>query len=390
MSLTDIKNNIGKIANAYEDLKSKCDRAILEKENKGAADPVTLDQIEKLNEVIDRLQATAQRPGAELKASTNNTESLEHKKAFCSYVRKGNESRLSELEQKALSSSTEADGGYLITRQMSDSITRTIFETSPMRQIANVTTISSDALEIIEDVEEAFAGWTSETEVREDTDTPQVGKKIIPVHELYAQPKATQKLVDDASIDIEEWLSTKLIDVFSRKENAAFMNGDGIGKPKGILSYEAGNKWGAIEQINSGENGAITASGLVNLFYSLKEAYAVKGKFLMSRGAVQAIRMLKDTNTGKYLWQPSLQAGAPDTLLGAEVIQAADMPALSKGSLSVAFGDFKSAYQIVDRQGIRILRDPFTEKPFVKFYTTKRVGGDVVNFDAIKLLKLSA
>ena len=258
-----------------------------------------------------------------------------------------------------------------------------------MRQVASVEEVSSDALEIIEDKDAADAGWTTETGTRSDTTTPQISKKTIPVHELYAQPKATQKLMDDSSIDIESWLAGKLSDIFSRKENTAFISGDGVGKPRGILTYAAGTNWGEIEQINSGVSGSITADAIVLLTYALKEDYANRASFLMNRAAVQDVRLLKEATTNQYLWQPGLAAGAPDTLLGAPVIQAADMPTPAADSLSIAFGDFGSGYQIVDRTGVRILRDPFTDKPFVKFYTTKRVGGDVTNFEAIKLMKLA-
>lgn len=389
MSMTEITDKINQIASGWEQFKAVNDRKEKEIERKGSADPLTINQIEKLNNNIDRLQATIHRPMSEVK-STDSLEDKEYKNAFCNYLRKGNDYGLSNLELKYLSAGKDSDGGYLVTPQMSDEIVKSVVATSPMRQICKVTEISGDALEVIEDTEEAFAGWTLETEARSETATPQIGKRVIPVHELYAQPKATQKLVDDASIDVEQWLSEKIVDVFSRKENAAFITGDGEGKPRGILSYEAGKDWGKLEQILSGENANITADGIINLYYSLKEIYAVKSKFLMSRAAVQAVRMLKDTTNGKYLWQPGLSSGTSDTLLGAEVLQSADMPNVTNGALAIAFGDFSSAYQIVDRQGIRVLRDPFTEKPFVKFYTTKRVGGDVVNFEALKLMKLSA
>ncbi|MFI4983865.1 MAG: phage major capsid protein [Rickettsiales bacterium] len=357
------------------------DQRGLEIQQKGT----TVAAIQKLAGELEEIKAAAQRPMSDTKNSAQG-EDLEHKKAFCAYLRKGIDTNLTSIEKKALSVANDADGGFLVTSVMSERIGKRVGEFSPLRQIASVTEISSDALEIIEDKDAAFAGWTLETEVREETTSPTLAKKVIQVHELYAQPKATQKLMDDASIDIEGWLSEKIVDVFSQKENAAFVSGNGVGKPKGILSYSDIE----IEQIPSGENGSVTAEGIFNLFYSLRENYAVKGKFLMSRSAVQAVRMLKDTSNGKYLWQPGLTVGTPDTLLGAEVVVCPDMPLVSSGALAIAFGDFKAAYQIVDRQGVRILRDPFTEKPFVKFYTTKRVGGDVINFDAIKLLKLSA
>ena len=288
-----------------------------------------------------------------------------YEKAFEDYLRTGNEDGLAELSKKVFDA--VADNGHLISSHISDMIIKTVFETSPMRQIANTVVISGDALEI------HSAGSAIQT---------------IPVHELYAQPKATQKLIDDAAIDIEAWLADKISQIFSKKENAAFISGDGVGKPRGILTYASGTSWGQIEQLISGMDGKIVADKLIEFSYSLKAGYAVNASFLMNREAVDIVKKIKYNDA--YLWNPGLALGAPDTLMGIPVHQSADMPVPATGSLSIALGDFKAAYQIVDRAEIRVLRDPFTDKPFVKFYTTKRVGGDVVNFDAIKLLKLSA
>ncbi len=398
MTISEVTQRVNALGSAWEQFKAVNDRRLQEIERKGSADPLTNDHLGKINHALDhykdrlaRVETAMLRPGAGIEGyKSTEPFAQEHKEAFCHYLRKGVEMNLAHLEQKALSVGSDPDGGYLVTAPISDRVIRTIFETSPMRQIASIATISSDSLELIEDYDEAGAGWVSETAARSDTDTPQLGKKSIPVHELYAQPKATQKLIDDSSVDVEAWLADKLADIFGRMENASFISGNGSGKPKGILTYAAGTSWGQIEQIESGTNGVITADGLVMLYYSLKESYATHAHFLMNRASVQAVRLIKEATTDQYLWQPGLALGAPDTLLGVPVIQAADMPAPATDSLSVAFGDFSQAYQIVDRTGIRVLRDPFTDKPFVKFYTTKRVGGDVTNFDAIKLLKLAA
>lgn len=390
MSNKEITNKLGQLAATWSEAQQISDRQIAEIKAQGSADPLTKEYLSKLESKMDELQSNIELASARPTASfASAPQSKEHKNAFCSYVRKGHENGLCDIERKSLSSVSDNEGGYLITRGMTDHIVSTISESSPMRGLATVTTISGDALEVIEDFDQAYSGWTLETESRSETAAPQVGKKVIPVHEIYAQPKATQKLLDDASIDVEQWLSGKLVDSFTRMENAAFINGDGVGKPQGILSYENGVASNKIEQIVSAKAGNIDAESLMQLFFSLKENFAVKGKFLMNRSAVQAIRMLKDTTSGRYLWQPGLQESSSDTLLGCEIVQAADMPGVASGNLAVAFGDFGSAYQIVDRQGIRILRDPFTDKPFVKFYATKRVGGAVVNGNAIKLLKIA-
>lgn len=396
MSIHDISERVNSLGQAWEQFKSINDRRLEEIEKKGAADPLTEEHLGRINHTLDNykerlgtLETVASRPSLDYEGKHYSPVNQEHRKAFNEYLRKGNELELASLESKSLSVDSDPDGGYLVTPTISENIIKRVYESSPMRQIAASETISTDTLEIIEDKDEAVAGWTTETATVSDTDTPQLGKKNIPVHELYAQPKATQKLIDDSSINIEEWISSKVAEIFSRKENTAFISGDGVGKPRGILTYDAGTSWGEIEQIDSGSDGAVTADGIIQLYYGMKEEHASRGTFLMNRSVLQSVRLLKDT-TNQYIWQPGLAAGAPDTLMGVPVMQAADMPAAATDSLSIAFGDMQSAYQIVDRIGIRVLRDPFTDKPFVKFYTTKRVGGDVINFDAIKLLKLAA
>lgn len=400
MSISEITDRVTALGHAWEQFKHINDGRLREIERKGHADPLYMEHLNTISSSLDnykhrldQIETAYNRPDGdyEHKESKVGTKTDgEYNKAFRNYLRKGMDAGLEALQTKTLSVGSDPDGGYLVTPTMSSKIVQAIFETSPMRQLASVETISSDALELIDDHDQAAAGWTSETGAISDTTTPTLAKRNIPTHELYAQPKATQKLVDDSAIDIENWLATKIADIFSRKENTAFVSGNGIGQPRGILNYAAGTTWGKIEQINSGTNGQVTADALITLFYSLKDAYSKRASFFMNRTVIQSVRLLKETSTNQYLWQPGLAAGAPDTLMGVPVYMAADMPVAATNSLSVAVGDFQAAYQIVDRRGIRILRDPFTEKPFVKFYATKRVGGDVINFEAIKLMKLSA
>ncbi len=397
MQNPEIAVKVNALGHAWEEFKSVNERKLDEIKRKGAADPLTLEQLNKINDALDnhksrlaKVETAMRRPAKTLEYGlADDGLAAEHKTAFCNYLRKGTESGLSRLETKALSVGSDPDGGYLVTPTISSNIVQAIFETSPMRQICSVETISSDSLDIIEDINDIASGWTGETTTVADTATPQIGKKNIPVYELYAQPKATQKLIDDSSIDIEKWLAGKLADNFSRKENTAFVSGTGVSQPRGILTYASGTNWGQIQQVGTGSSGVITSDSLITLYYTLKEPYTVNATFLMNRATTQAVRLLKETTTNQYMWQPGLAAGTPDTLLGVPVKLAADMPSPTAASLSVVFGDFSKAYQIVDRIGIRILRDPFTEKPFVNFYTTKRTGGDVVNFEAIKLLLLS-
>lgn len=398
MSISEITERVNSLGNAWEQFKAVNDARLREIEKKGHADPLYEEKLDKIGDALDhykqrmnQLETAWNRPGGELKTSQAGDPFVsEYRKAFCSYLRKGMDAGLEAFESKSLSVGSDPDGGYLVTPTISDRIVKTVFETSPMRQLAGIETISTDALDLIVDKDEAVAGWTTETGAVSETDAPQLAKKSIPVHELFAQPKATQKLIDDAAIDIEAWLADKVADIFSRKESTAFISGDGVGKPRGILTYTAGTDWGEIEQVASGSNGTFDGDDIITLFYALKEDYANRATFLMNRATVKAARLLKESASDQYIWQPGLTAGAPDTLLGIPVQQATDMPVPGTDSLSIAVGDFREAYQIVDRTGIRVLRDPFTDKPFVKFYSTKRVGGDVVNFEAIKLLKLGS
>ena len=398
MSLEEIKSLVEKQGNAWEAFKSTNDDRLKAIEAKGASDPLVTGQLEKISTALDEskakielLEKAAVRPnGGASGDETPETKALaEHKTAFLSFLRKGSDEGLAALETKALSVGSDPDGGYLVTPAMSSTINKLVFESSPMRALASIETISTDSLDMIDDTDEISANWTSETGTVSETDTPTIGKRNIPVHELYAEPRATQKILDDAGINIESWLAGKIAEFFGRKEATAFVSGIGVGQPRGILSYSAGTTWGTIEQIASGTSSVVYADKLLEMFYSLKDAYLPNATWLMNRLIALQVRQLKDGN-GQYLWAPGLSAGSQDTLLSRPVAFAADMPVAASNSLSIAVGDFKKGYQIVDRIGIRTLRDPFTAKPYVKFYTTKRVGGDVINFEAIKLMKLGA
>ncbi len=398
-NILEVKNqqNVrGKMENnqqqAWEEFKSVNEEILKSKQLKGSVDPLLNQQLLRISDHLDDyksrldvLETSMNRPfmGSEISYQDN-----EHKSAFNSYLRSGNEQNLAKIEQKSLSAGSDVDGGYLITRQTSKQITQILEEISPMRKLASREQISTSSLDVIEDYDKAQAGWTSESKAVSDTDTPKINKRNIPVFELFAQPSATQKLIDDSSVDIEKWLADKLVNSFAKLESQAFIKGDGVSCPKGILSYADGKEWGKVEQIASAIEGGFDADSLFNLYFSLKEQYCNNASFLMNRFTLHMVRTLKDKSSGRYLWNPGLVDGNPDTLLGLPVYQASDMPVADKGSLSIALADFKAAYKIVDRQGIRVLRDPYTFKPFVKFYTTKRVGGDVINFEAIKLLKL--
>jgi HK97 family phage major capsid protein len=324
----------------------------------------------------------------------------QYKSAFWNYQRKGNIDWLSQDERKAMSVGQDADGGYLTPAPTVGRIVQKVYELSPIRQIATVLSISGDALEGINDLDEAAYGWVGETTARPDTNTPQVGKYRIEAHEMYAQPKVTQKLLDDAAVDVEAWLAGKVADRFARAEAGAFVTGDGVGKPRGFAAYttaatgDATRAWGQLEHVKTGANGDFASSNPADVLFDLigafKQAYLQNSVFVTRREVIAKIRKFKESTTNAYMWQPGLQAGQPDRLLGYPIVMAQDVATLATDSLSLAFGDFREGYTIVDRIGMRTLRDPFTDKPYIKFYTTRRTGGACTNFEAIKFLKFAA
>ena len=317
-----------------------------------------------------------------------------YKAAFSEYLRKDDKSMVGD-EHKALQTGKDPDGGYVVHPDMSGRVVGKVFETSPMRAYASVQVVSTDALEGLYDLDEAGSGWVGETTARTETDTPELGRWRIPVHEIYAKPKATQRLLDDAEINIEQWLGNKVGDRFARQEADAFVNGSGTLKPRGFLTYTSGTTLpGTIQRYNTGVNGAFAATpdggdSLLEALYGLKGPYRANANWFMNRATTSLVRRLQNSD-GDYIWAPGIAAGQPSSLLGYAVAPFEDMPDPATDSLSIAVGDMRAAYQIVDRVGIRVLRDQYSSKPYVEFYSTKRVGGDMVNFEAIKLIEFTA
>jgi HK97 family phage major capsid protein len=425
----EIKGLFDEQAKTFEAFKEKNDNLINQVKKLGE-DAVTKDEVKRLNEALDaqadqikaaekareqmeakmgRLSLSGGEGGdAEAKSAAAFGRQVGqdmpvedfrgYKAAFDTYLRKGADAR--DLDRKALSVGSDPDGGYLVTPDVSGRIVQKVYETSPARQLFNVVSIGTDALEGLIDNDEADAGWVGETATRSETDSPQLGKWQIPVNEVYAMPTATQKVLEDSSLDLEAWLSGKVADKIARVENSAYFTGNGVLKPKGLLSYttaataDSSRAWGVFEHVTTGSSGAFDVSSkngtekIITLIHALKAAYRNNARFVMNRATLGAIRGLKDS-TYQYIWQPSAQAGQPSTLFGYAVAEAEDMPAIAADTLSVAFGDFNEAYQIVDRTGITMLRDPYTTKGYVKFYTRRRTGGGAVNFEAAKFLKFA-
>lgn len=384
MQLAEIKERMSRLNQDWEELKSTNEQRLKQLENKSSADPITINKLNKINDSLEEQKTRLQKlevKGARPSVSETKRD-CEYKEAFNNYLRKGNDRDITNLSVKGLSTTQNEEGGYLVDNAMFKMISTNIESNSIMRRLCSIQQISTDSFDVLSSNGGVDCGWVAETDSRKETRAGNFNKKNIRVHEIYAQPKVTQKLIDDAKIDIAKWISEQVSEKFLAAENNSFINGDGKNKPRGILSHDG------IQSMNVKAEGSVDADSIVKLYYSLDVKYSGNASFLMHRDMLQQIRLLKSKETGQYLWNPSMESGAPDTLLGVPVYECSDMPTPKKGSPSIVLADFKSAYMIVDRAGISLMRDPFTEKPFVKFYTTKRVGGDIINTKAAKILKL--
>jgi len=328
--------------------------------------------------------------------ATSAAEAAPHGKAFDAYLRSGDDDglRALELEGKALSSAVAGDGGYLVDPQTADTIKSVLSSTASIRAIANVVQVEATSFDVLIDHSELGHGWATESDPTAETGTPVIDRITIPLHELSALPKASQRLLDDSAFDIEGWLAGRIADRFARAEAAAFIGGDGIDKPKGFLTHpDVDNDvwtWGNIGYVPTGVDGDFGgAEALIDLVYALGAEYRANAAFVMNSKTAGAVRKLKD-NDGRFLWSDGLAAGEPARLMGYPVLIAEDMPDIASGANAIAFGDFSAGYTVAERPDLRVLRDPFSAKPHVLFYATKRVGGDVSDFAAIKLLKFAA
>jgi HK97 family phage major capsid protein len=312
---------------------------------------------------------------------------------FDSFVRSG-----SVVEMKALTGTSDGAGGYAVPREIDAEIDATLASISPIRAIANVVKVGSAGYRKLVAAGGTPSGWSGETGGRAETGTPTFNEIAPPMGELFANPAASQAMLDDASFDVEQWLAGEIAAEFARAEGAAFVNGSGVDRPRGFLQAptatagDAARAFGTLQHVVTGAAGAFAANPeekLIDLVQALRAPYRQGASFVMNSATLARIRKFK-TSDGQFLWQPGLTAGAPTTLLGYPVVEAEDMPDIAANSLSVAFGNFKAGYLIAERSETQILRDPYSNKPFVHFYATKRVGGCVSNSEAIKLLKFAA
>jgi len=395
---------LAELKKAFEDFKAERDKEIADLK-KGMGDVVQTEKVDRINAEITSLQKSLDETNAliaAMKVGAGGGDAMDpdvaaHAEAFGRWFRKGVDAGLSDLEVKAkLTTQSDPDGGYLVPEEMETAIDRVLGTVSAVRSLARVITISTDTYKKLVSMGGASSGWVGEEQSRPETDTPTLREIAIVTGEIYAQPAATQKSLDDARIDVAQWLAEEVSIEFAEQEGAAFVSGNGINKPRGILAYptvaNASWSWGNLGFTVTGAAADFAASdpadALIDLFYSLKEGHRNGASWLTSDAVMGTIRKFKDGD-GNYLWAPPSGPANVTTILGKPVATDDNMPALGANAFPVAFGNFQRSYLIADRAGIRVLRDPYTSKPNVLFYTTKRVGGGIVNFEALKLLKCS-
>ncbi|EBW1603903.1 phage major capsid protein, partial [Salmonella enterica subsp. enterica serovar Kottbus] len=363
-------------------------------EYQGKLDNITANMQKAIDDVNDKLAQLAANAGAasnktygDMPASTP-----EYIAAFKANMRHGENHEIAgKRVAAALTKSTDGEGGYLAPVEWDRTITDRLKIISEMRKHSRVISISTAGFKKLFTDGSFGSGWVGETAARPQTTTPTFGALEWSVGEIYANPAASQQMLDDAAIDLEQWIKDEVEAEFAKQEGIAFLSGNGTNKPHGILTYVTGeanaarHPYGAIEALNSGAAAAFTSDGIIDLMYALPAAFASNAKFYTNRTSLAGIRKLKD-GQGNYLWQPSYVAGQPQTINGSPVVDLPGMPAAAAGAIAALYGDMEKTYLIVDRVGISVLRDPYTNKPFVHFYTTKRVGGGVVNPEPMKAL----
>ncbi|KLO02081.1 capsid protein [Morganella morganii] len=358
-------------------------------------------QVDTLNEKLTELDELKTNLEAELAAvkrpngGTVNKDVAEHKTAFEQFVRKGKEEGLADLERKAMQVGSDPDGGFAVPEELDRNIISMLRDEVVMRQECNVVTVGSPSFKRLVNQGGSNSGWVGEVDKRPETKTPKLAS-IEPVWgEIYGNPAATQTMLDDAFFDVEQFITGDLAIEFAEQEEAAFTNGDGIKKPKGLLAYgsdEQADKdrdWGKLQHLLLKKPTEVTADEIMKLIYTMRKVYRSGAKFMMNNNTLFQVRTLKDAQ-GNYLWQPGLQLGQPSALLGYSIAENEQFSDVVAESTPIAFGNFKRCYTILDRMGVRMLRDPYTNKPFVHFYTTKRVGSMLVDSNAVKVLKAAA
>ncbi|MEX0445515.1 phage major capsid protein [Xenorhabdus sp. SGI246] len=397
IEVKDVQQVAQEIQQRFDEFRQKNDQRIeaIEAQKGKLAEQVDtlngkLSELDTLKTALEEELAGLKRP-----AGGNHSPAVsEHKTAFIQFIRKGKEDGLAELEQKAMQTTTDPDGGHAVPEELDRNIINALKDQVVMRQECAVIALGSPDYKKLVNRGGTTSGWVGETDKREETATSQLGV-IEPVWgEIYGNPAATQRMLDDAFFDVEAFISSELTQEFAEKEEAAFTHGDGTKKPKGLLAFGSDDKadkdreWGTLQHLLLKKTAEVTADDILQLIYTLRKPYRTGAKFMMNNNLLFKVRTLKDSQ-GNYLWQPGLQLGQPSALLGYGIAENEQFADLGAGAIPVAFGNFKRCYTILDRLGVRMLRDPYTRKPFVQFYTTKRVGSMLVDSNAVKLLKMA-
>lgn len=398
----ELKGTIEKLGSAFEQFKAENDARIKEIEAKGGADPLLTEKVDKINAEISKLTEMKNQLetletvvgrrglGGGMAADSKETKI----KAFNHLMRRGDISGIKDIDVQASASTlSDPDGGFLVPEEVEAQIDRVAQSVSAMRRISTVRSISADTYKKLVSQGGTTSGWVAEKGARTETSTPTLTEIAINTKEIYAMPYATQTLLDDSRVDIGAWLADEVSVEFNEQESRSFISGDGVGQPKGISAYtmvaNASYAWGKIGYIAGGHATLLNnPDKLIDLQHALKSVYRNGAVWLMADSTVNAVRKLKDGD-GNYIWRPGLTEGAPDTMLGKPIEIDDNVDAIGGNKYPVFFGNFKRAYLIVDRLGVRVLRDPYTAKPYVAFYTTKRVGGGIVMYEAIKALKIA-
>ena len=394
---------LANLQRTFEEFKRERDEEI-KALKKGQEDVVKTEKVDRINNEITNLSKALEEVNAAVQAAKlggggkpSDPDRAAHASAFDKWFRRGVDNGLSDLEVKAkLTTQSNPDGGYLVPTEIEQQIGTIAGKNQSMRSIASVMTISTDEYKRLVDVRGATSGWVGEEQSRPETNSPRLQEILLNTFEIYANPASTQKALDDARIDIAQWLAKAVQVEFAEQEGAAFVLGNGVNKPRGFLAYDTvangSYEWGKLGFTVTGAAAAFASSNpadaLIDLYYSLKATYRNNATWMTSDAVMASMRKFKD-GQGNYLWAPPANSADVPTILGKPVVTDDNMPALGANAFPVAFGDFSRGYLIIDRMGIRVLRDPYTSKPNVLFYTTKRVGGGVVHFEAIKLLKCS-
>ena len=401
MADADVKSQFDELMRVNAEFRKQNDARLAALEKRGSAPGDLTEKVEKLNDALssissrlDEMSVKGGRPGSTTASDDAEVEQMRsaHRKAFHRYIVRGDASALEALNQKTVAVGDASAGGYLVPSELDTRIREVVQSISKLRSLVEVTT-GGERLEFLFDTGGETSGWVGETDARPETSTPGVARVAPSFGEIYAAPKATQKALDDMP-NVEPWLARAVGREFAKREAIAILTGNGVSKPRGLLTApmstaaDAARPFGTVQQVNSGASGDFDSDNLHDMVYALKPEYRANAVWLMESTTVKKVRKMVD-DVGNYLWQPGIQAGQPSQLLGHAIVEEPNWPVVAAGAMAVGFGDWRTAYLLVDVRGAVTLRDPYTSRGNVVFYTTRREGGGVMDSQAYKVLVLS-